>query len=223
MFRLSLMSILILSSTTFAASPDELKARDEIAEFLKTNVVDRVHGGKGTHLIADGRMEADWDSRRVIRNLQVTPEGLKFEYELEFKQTNHALDANKKRTGETENKDRTLIDAWEFAKTDTNELFGFRRSISNTEKGSDPTGGFSAARAVMENGKLKITMFSPFYGNFYDVNKKTFPGRTVSVIVYSIEKGKLKHLRTSQAYKVDPVTLENIKDLGVQIYDESEK
>src|SRR3954452_24029252 len=113
--------------------------------------------------IANGKVEAEFSSRRTFANLVETQDGFAFDIVWSNEQTNYDLDKDGRRIEPGRKEDRVVVGRYEVVEAkSTKRLIGFERVVSNSRY--DSTGAAEAIRVKLEGNSLIIELSTINYG-----------------------------------------------------------
>ncbi len=199
--RYALIVALGIGASAFGA---DLDAREDVIHFWKTNV-----NGK-TVSAAQKEEKQDFSQSWKYENLNVTEEGFIYDEVVDIKQTVYELDADGKRTGSGDERNRSYNTRTEIGqRTGTDLLLGFKRFLSSTFR--DTTGSAYTSSVKLDGDKLIIKFDdaqpTTWKKNPPDTGYDLIRSKHVETLWVDSD-GKLHRKFTQVSEILDPTTLE---------------
>lgn len=183
------------------------KLFQDVYEFLKTNVENRAMVRESEGKLPEGKVA--YKFRREATMLHLTKDGLSFHYDtiVKISQQNWDVGPDGMKVGEPRNVDRVLVVHTSIGvRKSTGRLAGVS-TIQTTS--TENWGGVSQLHTLtFAEGKLSVQTRTGLYDDFFAEGGKFYPGASIDTESWYLKDGKLVRDTKTQAYKVDPDTLE---------------
>ena len=207
LFPVYVLVLGLFSSTGWSLPSSGLTLRDNVAQFLQSNVMDRTQllATEGTMKSGDQVYQVKFNALVTWSGLRLTEEGLVFQQSRQIQQSSVPIDANGKPTGPVLNTDRVVVMQYGLTERQTSKsLVGLAVMTKNTQE--DPTGVGSVAMIELSDDGKELYLYESQAGfregSLDGIN--LVPMSSASEMTLFVDaKGKLQMNDTMKFYKVD--------------------